>query len=76
MKKFGCLAPMVLSLVMLTGCVSDLQEDYVSSMEAYEVALEADVKSGAYKMDKLSKDSFEAFKKANDKARAALTESK
>lgn len=68
----SCLAPMVLSLLFLTGCASNLQPGYVEAMEAYELALEADVKAGNYKMDKLSKDSFKAFKQANDDARAAL----
>lgn len=62
----------ILALTVLsTGC-ANLQEDYVAAMEAYEVALEADVKAGSYKMDKLSKDSFDAFKRANDDARAVL----
>ncbi len=72
----SCLAPMVGILLLFTGCVSNLQEDYVGAMEAYEVALEADVKAGTYKMDKLSKDSFDAFKAANAKARKVLDEAK
>jgi len=62
---------MVLALLLFSGC-ANLQEDYVAAMESYEVALEQDVKAGHYKMDKLSKDSFDAFKKANDDARAVL----
>lgn len=72
MNMIRDIATLALISFALTGCKSNLQEDYVSAMEAYEVALEADVKSGAYKMDKLSKDSFDAFKRANDDARAAL----
>ena len=72
MKKFGWLALMVLVLLLITGCKHNLQTPYVESMEAYELALDADVKAGHYKLDALSAESYKAFKKADKDARALL----
>jgi len=72
MKKFGWFAPMVLAALLVTGCKHNLQTPYVEAMEAYELALDADVKAGHYKLDPLSQGSYDAFKKANKDARAAL----
>jgi len=71
MKKFGWFALMVLVL-LITGCKHNLHTPYVEAMEAYELALDADVKAGHYKLDPLSQGSYDAFKKANKDARAAL----
>lgn len=69
MKKFGCLAPMVL---FIAGCASGLQESYVDAMETTYEAVQADVDAGLYKPDEHSKRTLEGWKKANESARKAL----
>jgi hypothetical protein len=68
MKK---VASLVLVLA-LSGCVSNLQASYVEAMEKTYNAVLMDVEAELYKPDEHSTATLNAWKKANEDARAAL----
>lgn len=64
MKKFGCLMPCVGVVMLLSGCVHNLQRPFVEASKAFYEAVEADVEAGLYKPDKHSKATLDAYKQA------------
>ena len=66
------LALLLLLVVLLAGCQSDLQQGYVESMQATHKAVMLDVKEGLYKPDVLSKGTLKKWGQANADAEAAL----
>ena len=59
-------------VLVLAGCCTDLQEDYIEANEKTHAAILLDVDAGLYTPDDKSQATLDSWKLSNEKARAAL----
>lgn len=64
--------PIGILLACMAGCTTDLQRDYYETVEAYRLAIEADVTAGIYRVDSQSRATLDDFASTQGSAKEAL----